>query len=622
MSSNQEVVFSNEAGIKLAIKAASVFLTPPPKLRPSDWAEQKAKIPTGNAMAGPVRFRNAPYQREPLDMTDRHDVHTITLMWGAQTGKTQVQLLSINYHIDHKPQNQIVMQPTETDLSTWLTTKFDPMIEAVPSLKRKIAPARGRDGINNKKMKQYIGGDLMFSWSGSPSTMRGRSATKIYCDEIDGYERSKEGLQVNLVSERSNTFLDERLLFLTSTPTEKGLSQIETHYDEGDRRQWWVPCPDCGEHQVLVWEQVQWLKDDEGNHLPETASYCCKYCGSSWDDSRRIQASRNGEWRPQRPFNGNVSYHLPSMASLFIRLKDLVKDFILRKKQNDLQTFVNTKLAETWEEKGEKIDESVLMSRVEQSFETLPISVGVLTIGVDIQTDRIECEVVGWSVNQESWSIEYLILPGDPTEDDVFEDLRGVINGRYKNEEGTELSISVGMIDSGFLTKRVYEFCKSMGGFIYPAKGMPGHSRPVVETNLQRKRRFRKKAKSGIRPELIGVDEAKSIIYKRLSLPTPGPGYCHFPEDRDEEYFLQLTSEKIVTRYKEGRPYRQWVQTRPRNEALDCRVYAYAAMLLAGPEAFNNKKNPPTINQKNSGKDDIGKRKKNSGFGSSEWNKW
>jgi phage terminase large subunit GpA-like protein len=53
--------------------------------------------------------------------------------------------------------------------------------------------------------------------------------------------------------------------------------------------------------------------------------------------------------------------------------------------------------------------------------------------------------------------------------------------------------------------------------------------------------------------------------------------------ERDQEYFDQLTAEKRTTKYTNGRPKMVWSQTRKRNEALDCRVYATAAYAILKP---------------------------------------
>ncbi len=241
---------------------------PPPALTPSEWAEKNIKIPAGNAIPGYIRFDNAPYQREPLDMVANPAVRRITLMWGAQTGKTQVMTCGIGYNIAQTPCSQMVMQPAQGDLQTWLETKFNPFVEANETLTNRIAKPRGRNGVNNQLMKSYPGGWLMFAWSGSTRTMRGRSAPKIWCDEVDGYERTDEGDAVELLFQRAATFGDQRLLVETSTPTIKGGSSIETAFEMGDQRRYHIPCPHCSEMQTLKWSQVEWDKDAQGNHLP------------------------------------------------------------------------------------------------------------------------------------------------------------------------------------------------------------------------------------------------------------------------------------------------------------------------------------------------------------------
>ena len=91
----------------------------------------------------------------------------------------------------------------------------------------------------------------------------------------------------------------------------------------------------------------------------------------------------------------------------------------------------------------------------------------------------------------------------------------------------------------------------------------------------------------------VGTDQAKSITYARLKQTEQGAGYCHFPLAYSEEYFKQLTAEKVVTKYRKGFAYREWVKTRPRNEALDCRVYATAALEILNPvwQALKPKQN-------------------------------
>ena len=204
--------FSNPEGIQRAIRAAKEFLRPPPDLTPAEWAETNIKIPLGNAIPGYIRFDNAPYQREPLDLFADPSVERITLMWGAQLGKTQLINCAIGFFIEHDPSSQLMMQPSQGDLHTWLETKLNPMVDANPVLNDRIAKPRSREGVNNQAMKSYPGGFLMFAWAGSPRTMRGRSAPKIYCDEVDGYEYTAEGHPVNPVSYTHLTLPTKRIV--------------------------------------------------------------------------------------------------------------------------------------------------------------------------------------------------------------------------------------------------------------------------------------------------------------------------------------------------------------------------------------------------------------------------
>jgi phage terminase large subunit GpA-like protein len=110
--------------------------------------------------------------------------------------------------------------------------------------------------------------------------------------------------------------------------------------------------------------------------------------------------------------------------------------------------------------------------------------------------------------------------------------------------------------------------------------------RPLIEDEKKRRQRLRTRRKKGAPVEPIGVDQGKVLLYARLKLLQPGAGYVHFPSDAafDDEYFAQLAAEKLVTKIKGTRPFQEWVQTRPRNETLDCKVYSLAAMRLAGKD--------------------------------------
>ena len=561
-------------------------LRPPEDLSPAEWAEKHVRIPVGNAVPGPIRFDNAPYQREPVEMSANPDCRRLTLQWGGQVGKTTGMLCMQAFRIGHAPTPQLMMQPSQNDLQVWLETKFNPMVDANPSLASKLAKPRGREGVNNSRMKAYPGGHIMFSWAGSAKTMRGRSAPFVLGDECDGYERTAEGHPMSLFAKRGATFGDRFILVESSTPTFKGSSYIEAGFLAGDQRRFHVACPHCREAQVLVWGQVSWSKDEAGEHLPETAGYACLHCGVLWNDRERFAAIRAAEadglgWIAARPFRGHASYHLNELYSLFRPLAAIVQSFLDAKAANDLQTFVNLSLAETWEEAGDRVDADALMKRAEPFAAEVPAGALVLTAGVDMQLDRLEVEVVGWGLGEESWSVAHLVLYGDVLERDVWDQLDEVLASRFRHASGADLRISAACVDTGGgkgMTQAAYDYClRKFGRRVFGIKGVGGWGRALVERSTG-------KLRPGVpRLHLVGTDEAKLVVMRRFNLTDPGPGFCHIPDSREPEWFMQATAEQLMTRYVRGFPIREWHAQRPRNEALDCRVYALAALRILNP---------------------------------------
>lgn len=600
--------FTNLEAVYAARRRAAANLVPPADMLPSVWAQTNVRIPVGNAIPGPINFDNAPYQRGMLDVIKEPGIRRVDYMTGAQLGKTTVQQCITGYFISHEPRSQIMAQPSQGDMQTFLETKLKPMLEANPAISEKMAKPRGRDGVNNSRIMSYIGGWLMFSWAGSPKTARGRSAPVTQADEVDGMVATPEGDFVELLAQRSATFGDQSLNTRSSTPTIKGSSRIETGFEEGDQRRYYVPCPDCGHGQYLRWENVHWTgrestdksswEDDVGKeHDPLSARYACESCGSLWDDGQRIAAIRNAErlgfgWKAAKPFKGHASFQAPEMLSTFRRLRDIVQSYLDKIALGDMQSFTNVSLGETFEETGEKADPDSLMARREVYRAQVPMRALYITAGVDMQMDRLEAEVVAWGMGEESWSLGYHVLHGDPLGDDVWDDLDDLLAGTYLHESGAVMPINAACVDTGgtskqgaSYTQRAYEYLKGKTGRrLFGIKGMGGWGRPIVEKSL--------KKQSGKRTRpidlfLVGVDEAKLMVMRRLALANKGPGYSHFPKDLDKSYFDGLTVEKLVTRYVKGFAVREWFKPdKARNEPLDCRAYALAALKIMQP-SFN-----------------------------------
>jgi phage terminase large subunit GpA-like protein len=549
-------------------------LKPPPRLSVAEWADRERRLSSeASAAAGRWITSRAEYQRGIMDAISDPTLRDIVVVAGAQVGKTEMLLNVIGFHIHHDAAPILLVQPTLEMAQAFSKDRLAPMLRDTPALKYKVKDPRSRDANNTTTHKVFTGGHISLVGSNSAAGLASRPIRVVLCDEVDRYPSSagSEGSPILLARKRSATFHNRKMV-MVSTPTNKGASMIESQYQESDQRQFFVPCEDCGTVQTLKWANVQWEKDK-----PETAFYNCEACGSVWDDPKRNRSVRKGEWVATADFTGIAGFHINGLYSPWTVLADAVRDFLVAKKAPDtLRVFVNTFLAETWEDQGETVGDIRFEDREEDFGSNIPDDIVVITAGIDVQDDRLELELVGWGRDEESWSLDYKTLHGDPSTPHLWNDLDNILKAEYTTESGRQLGIRAACIDSGgHYTQAVYNFVRPREGRrIFAIKGMGGEQRPLVS-------RPTKNNIGKIKLFAVGTFPIKELIFSRLRVQSEGAGYCHFPAGRSDEYYQQLAnSEKIVTKYQKGFPRRDFVKTRTRNEALDCRVYAYAALCI------------------------------------------
>jgi len=557
-----------------AVQQAMVTLKPPPRLSVAEWADLERRLSSeASAEAGRWHTARAEYQRGIMDAISEPELSDVVVMAGAQVGKTEMLLNCIGYHIAHDPAPMLLVQPTAEMGGAFSKDRLAPMLRDTPQLKGKVKDPRSRDANNTTMHKVFSGGHISIVGSNSPAGLASRPIRIVLCDEVDRYPPSagSEGDPIQLARKRSATFWNRKIV-MVSTPTNKGASRIESAFEESDKRYFYVPCEDCGHHQRLVWSNVRW---DEGK--PETAHYMCDECGSVWDDAKRHRAIRAGTWQATDEFAGVAGFHISGIYSVWTPLADAVRDFLSAKKLPEtLRVWTNVYLAETWEDQGERVDDYAISERAEEYDEKLDAGIVCITAGIDVQDSYLAIEIVGWGRDEESWSIDWITLYGDPSTPHLWNDLDNRLQAIYETEDGRQLGIRSACIDSGgHYTQAVYNYVRPREGKrIFAIKGMAGETRPIVSkptrNNIGKIKLF-----------TIGVDNIKELIFSRLKVTMAGAGFCHFPTGRDDEYFKQLAaSEKIVTKYHKGFPRREFVKTRARNEALDCRVYSYAALSI------------------------------------------
>ncbi len=565
---------------------------PPTRMTVSEWADRYRYLPSESAAeAGKWRTDRAEYLRGPMDAFTDPSVWMMAVMKSAQTGFTELILNTIGYRIDRDPGPGLAVYPTDGLAEVFSKDRLSPSVRDSPRLREKVADPKGRDSGNTIYHKKYPGGQLAIVSAQSPSELAGRPVRDVWLDEVDRMPASagSEGDPIDLATARTKTFWNRKIV-LVSTPTIKGLSRIDKAYEESDKRVFEVPCPHCGHHHVLRWGNVVWNKDTPAKGDAAKAMIQCPSCHGFYSNAQKNAAVRKGRWVATAPFKGIAGFWINEIYSPWTTVAEMAtRWYAVKDDPARLQVFVNTALAECWDGEGETISDADLLARSEKFAAAMPARALVLTAGVDTQPDRLEVEIVGWGAGEESWSIDYRVIYGDP---DIAEGQAGspwdilldLLRKPVRHEWGVDVAISATCIDTGgHNTQAVYGFVKRHKfSKIFGVKGRGGAGIPIV-SSPQRKRTG--KVKRPIDLFTVGVDQAKDTIVRRLAIKEAGPGFCHFPFGRDGEWFRQLTAEKRVTKYKKGFPRREWVKADGRrNEALDCRVYAFAAFVLAAPQ--------------------------------------
>ena len=564
-------------------------LKPPPEMKMSDWADQYRRLSQG-ASAEPGRWRTekVPHQKEIMDTIADVKVKKVVVMSSAQIGKTEGAVLNtIGYYMHYDPAPVLIMQPTIQMAEAFSKDRLSKMLQDTPVLSG-LVNDKGRNTGNTILQKIFPGGHITMVGANSPSSLASRPIQILLADEVDRYPATagKEGDPLFLASERLTTFWNSKEVYV-STPTIKDASRIEIEYQHSSQGEWNVPCPECGELQPLEWSGVVFDRDNL-----DSIQYACAKCGCISPEAAWKKHFKEGRYIHADPENPVKGFHLNALGSTLAQWKDIAEKFILaneeKKKGNiePLKSWTNTKMGQTWEEEGTQVDDEELLKRRERYNCEVPPEVLYLTAGVDTQDDRFEIEVVGWGAEYESWGIQYSVLYGDTSnlQHQVWADLDAFLAQTFQKPDGTRMKIICTCVDSGgHRTNQVYKFCKArFNRRIFAIKGSndsaAAYIRKPTKSNREQAYLF-----------TLGVDTGKSLLLQRLQVEEEGPGYCHFPKEENkgygESYFIGLTAEKQVLVYKKGRPFFEWRikdAAHKRNEALDCRNYASAAIEISG----------------------------------------
>jgi phage terminase large subunit GpA-like protein len=597
---------------------------PPPRLTADQWADRYRIVPTQtSAISGPWRTSQIEIARGPMRAISDPAVRRVIIMASAQIMKTSTLEVAIGYHMHLDPCPMLLYSASKDTIDATVTKKIDPMIASTPELSALWGGSKALETKNDKftkYQKLFPGGDLELLTINSTANLRNRAAKLVMVDEVDDCQKVADGDPISLAEARAISFKGEEKVVLVSTPTIRGSSKIEEAYQKSDMRKPYVQCPACGESEYLKWQNVKFDGED-GKIDPSAARYemDCGHILTEPDRIRALTTEGSISWRQTKPFRCCDELQHPEQEKIWTEdglavckncgqlpipttqsgfwgwiayhprwsLEDIVRDFLDRKgNRGKLQEFINNRLAETWVEDAEdalEIDPTSFAARVEPAWDLVPAAVRVVTVGVDVQPagkkGGLHVEVVGWGDGEETWSLEYHHIAGDPDSGEVWAELDEIRLRRRDTEDGRSIMAQAVCVDTGgHNTDSVMAYCgQRKAQRVWAIKGgsdAAGTRSPIWPAIPPQTIRH------GAKLYILGTQSAKDWIAGCIGKSQPGPGYMHVPSDRTASWFLEMTNERRKTLMVNGRPATQW---RPRYdgvdvEALDCRAYAKAAL--------------------------------------------
>lgn len=580
------------AAVKSLFKDISAALTPPVEMSYSEWAIANFRL-SAVASADTGRFRPWKFQRGILDAIGDPLFPRVSVIKPTRTGYTKSLIAAIGAIADNDPSPIILLMPTDDDARGIMVDEVDPAFKESPRLRGLMRSGRF-DGRNTLTHRSFAGGgSLKAIAAAAPRNLRRHSAKYLFCDEVDGMKITSEGDPLKIAEKRTDSYPDRKIV-MGSTPVDDATSIIITRYNESDQRVFEIPCVHCSVPFELMWEHLDWKPGQ-----PETVVANCPNCGVEIEEKYKPQMVEAGEWRATKPeVNGHAGFRLNALISMFsnVRWAMLVTEYENAVKQgaSAMQVFTNTVLGQVYSAAIDYVNETMLMARCEpfglrlelgsgQWEEKIPVEVGYITAGVDVQVDRVEMTFVGHSPSHR-YILGHHVVYGGTNLDTTWDEVHSVLMTKWQHPLGGTIGIEAAGVDSGDgnRTQNVYDFVEhTQGQKIVAIKGVAGPRKVIEVSKVKRRNRTAPLY-------LIGVDQVKLDILATLPKEKTESQAFRFSNTLTEDYFLQLNAERRVLVYKQGRPIEQFERIGNRKaEALDTVVYALAVKYLCN---FNYEK--------------------------------
>ena len=456
-------------------------LKPPDDVTVSQWADKYRRLSSeSSAEPGPWRTSRTPYLREIMDAFSDPNVRHIVFVSASQIGKSETLNNIIGYIIDQDPGSILFIQPTNSDANEYSKLRIAPMIRDTPTLSRRISAAK-KDSSNTIMQKSYQGGILTLTGATEAHNLASKPIRYVIGDERDRWTTNagNEGDPWELAMARQITFYNAKAVEV-STPTIKGASAIETAFYKGTQERWCVQCPACeGFHNItfsdIRYEYETIIRNNKKTFLVKEVYYVCPECGAiSYEKEMKRQPAKWIAEAPEAYQNGTRSFWLNTFVSPWLSWERIILKYLeARGNIRQMQVVYNTLFGELWEDRGGLEDEDSYMARREEYDAELPEGVLVLTCGVDTQDDRLEYEVVGYGLHNETWGIRRGQIMGRPDSQETWQALDDITDHVFRFKSGKGLRVSMTLVDEGgHFTQDVRLQCmQRIGKKVFACKG-------------------------------------------------------------------------------------------------------------------------------------------------------
>ena len=591
------------AAVRRGLEAIAV----PEPMRCSEWADAHFYLSAESSYVEGT-WHTWPFQRAILDCMGHDDIRSVTWRKPSRVGYTKMMGAAICYFAQHKRRNQIVYQPTDDDAEDWVKTELDTMLRDVKIMGTVFPSFLRRSKDNTLKTKSFLGSKLHTRGGKAAKNFRRLTGDVVYLDELSGFDRDieKEGSPTKLSAKRLEGALFPKHI-KGSTPKLQGFDLTDEAHDAADHQfTFHVPCPHCGHEAALEWggpdarAGFKWAAGD-----PDTVTHMCGQCGVGMTQAEYLGIWERGRWishkglwidaecrfftlggtRVEPP--QSVAFWLWTAYSPQATWASIVSDYleaVRLLKAGDhtaLKTWTNTTRGLSFKVEGSKTDADVLRERAKGEAYRLrlcPMRCLLLTCSVDVQDNRLVATVWGWGRGEESWVIDDRVIWGDPGVWATWIELDVFLSTRYPHEGGQTLAIDAAGIDTGgHYTHQVYRYVMLRESRrVHALQGSSTLGRPIVAgtPTKQDVNADGQVIKDGVRLWSVGTDTAKDLLFNRLRIVQPGPGYIHFSHELESSFFDEITAEERVEQRTARGPEFRWVNPRQRpNERTDTAVY-------------------------------------------------